>query len=224
MIGLGDHDWARGNDASGQVVLNVSPGSAICAVWLGPAERSVAFSDDKGGSYSAQNGDNADTGSDMAWGVAFDVAGGETVVSFDNGGAATEYTYFAFELTGNWGAGAAYDSSWDTAVRLGDTTPVSPSVTTTAAGIVVGILHAFGSALTITPDCADASPTTGWLTIDEDENPAQGVGGSVMYQVFADAGTRVPGWTIGTVTNVFTGRFALVEGAASGAGFLLVAN
>ena len=211
-IALGVHDWTRGSAQTGNRSLTVTEGSCIVACWMG-GERTVSFSDGVN-TYATLNGDSGDTSLDIAWGVAFDVAGGATTVGFDSG-TSSDFTYFAAELTGDWGAGAAVENAWGSQFGLGDTTPIAQAIATSAAGIVLGAINAGGSASAIAPDCADASPTTGWVTIDEDESPAAGVGGSFIYQIFGASGTRTAGWTFVETLNTIASAVALIEGAPS---------
>lgn len=207
-VTLGDHAAYAFAGSTGSRTITPAAGSAIVAVWTGNSQRTVSFSDDKGGSYTAEN--ISDLGSfDIAIGYALNVAGGSTVVSFDNGGASTDFCFWAFELTNvkTTGAGDGTNSN----SNLSDTTPIGGSVTTTGAGVVIGVLNLGGNGVTIAPDCADASPTTGWTTVDEFESAANGTGGSVIYQAFAAASTRNPGWTIGTGNNTYGMTLALLE-------------
>lgn len=214
-VTLGQHTLGDFFSAiTGSLQLNVTAGSAIGVVWQnnGSGDRTVSFSDDRGNTWTPINFTDI-AGFDIAFGVAFNVAAGVTNIEF-NCGAPITSQMFVFELLGNWGVGAGIDGIASIQFVAAETTPIGPSIETAGEGVVIGLLDLISSSSTIVPNCADASPTTGWATIDEDEAPAA-VGGSVIFQAFGSAGTRIPGWTI-DATNVITGTFALLEGAPVG--------
>lgn len=208
----------RGNAVSANgTAFTVTGGSAIVSVWWGAAERTISFSDDKGNSYTTQNFDDPDTGHDVAVALALNVAAGSTTPAFNNNGAATDYDFVSFEITGNFATGGGFDGTAATVLRLADTTPITASITTTVQAFVCGLMSCLGNGNTpgtLSPNNSDATPTTGWVEIAEEESAASGEGGSLIYQILG-AGTYAAGWQT-TVGNNLTLVFAIKEGSAAG--------
>lgn len=207
-ITLGVHNITFGNGINANIFLTPTAGSAMVLCWAGNNARSITFSDSYGSSYTTT--DIAGGSQDMAIGYAMNVTGGFSVFSFNNGGAATDYTFWAMEFPGVKTSGAG-DGNND---QLDSADPHhTGSITTTGNGVVIGLLTGGGVARTYTL-------AAGWNLVDKDEVTSSGVGGVVMYQI-----TTATAWN--PQTNAGAGflqgmSLALLADTAAARRFLLV--
>lgn len=192
---------------------NVTAGDLVgtCgALWNGNSLTSIAMSDSVGTSYTVILGTIVTGGVPIKTYIAYGIAAGSgaNTVTIDPNGTGWYGSHAVFEFSG-------VDSSpldIDGGTSSGTSTSPADAFTTTDANTVgVGVVtHGNSGTITITEDSGG-----GWGLLGEVENYSNAPV-SCTYQIYASAGAKSAGWTLGS-SPAWAAQTAAFKQAASGA-------